>query len=45
MYLRDVPLGRDGDDVYVPTSSLRIDGALYYAGVAVRKMQRSLKGR
>ena len=44
MYLRDVRLGRDGDDIYVPTSPLRIDSALYDASVAVRKMQRSLKG-
>lgn len=45
MYLRDVRLGRDGDDIYVPTSSLRIDSALYDAGVTARKMRRSLKDR
>ncbi len=44
MYLRDVRLGRDDDDVYVPTSPLNIDSALYDAGVVIRKMQRSLKG-
>ena len=44
MYLRDIRLGSDGDDVYVPTSLLRIDSALYDAGEIVRKMRRTQRG-
>ena len=41
MYLRDIRLGNDGDDVYVPTSPLRIDSALYNAGAVVKSMRKA----
>lgn len=39
MYLRNIRLGGESGDVYVPTSPLEIDGALYDAGMAVREMR------
>lgn len=39
MYLRSIRLGGEDGDVYVPTSPREIDGALYDAGVTLRKMR------
>lgn len=44
MYLKDIRLGGGGDEVYVPTSPLRIDGALYDAGMVARDMRRRARG-
>jgi len=44
MYLRDIRLGGNEEDLYVPTSPLRIDSALYEAGMATRELQRQERG-
>lgn len=44
MYLKDIRLGGVGDEVYVPTSPLRIDGALYDAGMMARDMRQQARG-
>lgn len=43
MYLRTIRLGSDEEDMYVSTSPLRIDGALYEAGARVREMLRKTR--
>ena len=43
MYLREIRLGRKDEGIYVPTSPLRIDGALYEAGMAAREIQKETR--
>ena len=44
MYLKDIRLGGAHDKIYRPTSTLRIDDALYDAGMAMREMRTGARG-